>query len=224
MSPRLVWASEVRTDRRPRSVARRQPRPALRRAQKKRRPDPASSLLAKRGYKSGTSARARAGTPVHVRELNNHSTSSGNVPADALAWTRVPHSSFPRNEGVPRLKSARRLEASSQVPGSSPSSVQLPSVAPSLAHRGRGGRVWERGAVPPGVEARLSPATATGTGWRSPSGRPVVEGDPGRWRTRPLSSPEATATEAPSVVTPDADTERLLMHNTMRRVPYSGAR
>src|ERR687891_1024527 len=27
--------------------------------------------------------------------------SSKNVPASARAWTRVPHSSFPRNEGVP---------------------------------------------------------------------------------------------------------------------------
>ena len=35
------------------------------------------------------------------RELRNRRLSSENVPARARKWTPVPHSSFPRNEGVP---------------------------------------------------------------------------------------------------------------------------
>ena len=45
----------------------------------------------------------RSGTRVHarpLRELKNRSVSRENVPACAREWTRVPHSSFPRNEGV----------------------------------------------------------------------------------------------------------------------------
>jgi hypothetical protein len=34
-------------------------------------------------------------------DLKNRSVSSENVPARAREWTRVPYSSFPRNEGVP---------------------------------------------------------------------------------------------------------------------------
>ena len=45
-----------------------------------------------------------AGMSGHARpvpELKNRSVSSENVSARARAWTPVPQSSFPRNEGVP---------------------------------------------------------------------------------------------------------------------------
>jgi hypothetical protein len=49
------------------------------------------------GYvRSGTGGCSRP-----LRGLENCSVSSENMPARARAWTRVPHSSFPRNEGVP---------------------------------------------------------------------------------------------------------------------------
>ena len=46
---------------------------------------------------------ASAGTGGHARPLRkrpNRLISGENVPARALAWTRVPYSSFPRNDGV----------------------------------------------------------------------------------------------------------------------------
>ena len=60
------------------------------------------------GYvSSGTSGHARP-----LRELKNCSVSRENVPARAREWTRVPYSSFPRNEGVrgssPRVGSSKR--------------------------------------------------------------------------------------------------------------------
>ena len=49
------------------------------------------------GYvSSGTGGYARP-TADALKGAN----SSKNVPASALAWTRVPYLSFPRNEGVP---------------------------------------------------------------------------------------------------------------------------
>ena len=49
------------------------------------------------GYvSSGTGGHARP-LEVSVKAL----ICSENVPASALVWTRVPHSSFSRNEGVP---------------------------------------------------------------------------------------------------------------------------
>jgi hypothetical protein len=49
------------------------------------------------GYvSSGTGGHAG---PLH--QLRNRSVSSESVPARACKWTRVPHLSFPRNEGVP---------------------------------------------------------------------------------------------------------------------------
>ena len=54
-----------------------------------------------------------AGTSGHVRplrELKNCSVCSENMPARAREWTRVPHSSFPRNEGVQRFPSASLLK------------------------------------------------------------------------------------------------------------------
>jgi hypothetical protein len=53
------------------------------------------------GYKTGTSARARPGTRVPPPAPSNGRNSRKNVPVDAREWTGVPHSSFPRNEGVP---------------------------------------------------------------------------------------------------------------------------
>ena len=48
------------------------------------------------GYiRSGTRRHARP-----LRELKNRPVSRENVPARAREWTRVPHLSFPRNEGV----------------------------------------------------------------------------------------------------------------------------
>ena len=55
---------------------------------------PAAPGRVQNGYLS--SGRARAST-ARVEELL---VSSENAPARARAWTRVPHSSFPRNEGV----------------------------------------------------------------------------------------------------------------------------
>ncbi len=57
------------------------------------------------GYvSSGTDGDARP-----PRAASNRLFSSQNVPARAREWTPVPHLSFPRNEGVPRFESGRRL-------------------------------------------------------------------------------------------------------------------
>jgi hypothetical protein len=48
------------------------------------------------GYASlGTSGHGRP-----LRDLKNYAVSSENTSARARGWTRVPYSSFPRNEGV----------------------------------------------------------------------------------------------------------------------------
>jgi hypothetical protein len=60
--------------------------------------DPAESAArVQNGYvRSGTGGLARP-----LLDLKNPSVSCENVPTGAREWTRVPHSSFPRNEGVP---------------------------------------------------------------------------------------------------------------------------
>src|ERR687898_509366 len=63
------------------------------------------------GYvSSGTGGYARP-TVDAIKGAN----SSKNVPASARAWTRVPHSSFPRNEGVPGSSPGVGLKACSEA-------------------------------------------------------------------------------------------------------------
>ena len=70
------------------------------------RPEPPAHLCARArspgGNTTGTEARARRGTCVHpqggVKEPDFQRECASR---SARAWTRVPHSSFPRNEGVP---------------------------------------------------------------------------------------------------------------------------
>ncbi len=61
---------------------------------------PAPARAAFTRYETGTSTRARAGTRVHSSSGETARSPGESVPARAREGTRVPHSSFSRNEGV----------------------------------------------------------------------------------------------------------------------------
>ena|SRR5215218_195456 len=79
-------------------------RPPPRRPRDSRTPGVAISLVSAVSHawvQNGYVSSSTGGHARPVQEPKNRLISSENVPARAREWTRVPHLSFPRNEGVP---------------------------------------------------------------------------------------------------------------------------